>query len=95
MKKGCRIKTVEQLAVAAAERRSVIVSCWRGRMPAVVVMNMQAAQVVKMLESGIYLNIPKKRIDLSKPPRKWIPYKPDPAPKPILNLPYYPEQPTL
>lgn len=95
MKKGKRIRTLEQLAKAAAERRSVVGVPWRYRVPAAVLLNMQARYVFELLEKGIFINIPKKRIDLSKPPRKWIP-KPasfyEPA-KPILNLPYYPELP--
>jgi hypothetical protein len=92
MKKGRRIKTLHQLAAAASARRSVLVieGGWQRRYPAAVVMNRQAACVLRMLDEGIFLNIPKKPIDLSKPPRKWIPYRPPEQPKPILNLPYYP-----
>lgn len=99
MKKGRRIKTLAQLASLAEQRRSVIVNeGWTRRYPAAVVMNRQAACVHKMLLKGVWLNIPKKPIDLSKPPRKWVPKWLRPAPeqpKPILNLPYYPEQPTV
>ncbi len=92
MKKGRRIKTLHQLAQAASERRSVLVmdGCWKRRYPAVVVMNRQAACVLRMLDAGIFLNIPKKPIDLTKPPRKWTPSRLPEPPKPILNLPYYP-----
>lgn len=95
MKKGRRIKTLHQLSKAATERRSVIVmNMSRKRLPAAVVMNWQATQVLKAIDGGMFLNIPKRRVDLSKPPRKWIPRPKEfyaPAP-PILNLPYYPDQ---
>ena len=97
MKRGRRIKTLAQLAAAAAERRSVLVweGAWLRRYPAAVVMNRQAACVHHMLDRGIFLNIPKRRIDTSKPPRKWIPpqFRPPspPTPPPPLLLPYYPE----
>ena len=91
MRKGRRIKTLRQLAQAAQERRSVIV--FNRRHPAAVIMNWQAAEVHRVIEEGLFINIPKRRVDLSKPPRKWTPprYRPNPEPSPpILNLPYYP-----
>lgn len=85
--KGRQIKTLHQLAKAASERRAVIcnLGC-RNRVPAAVVMNHQAGYVLKLLNAGIYLYNGKRRVDLTKPPRKWIPYLPEPAPKPILLL---------
>ena len=68
--KGRQIKTLYQLAKAASERRAVLV--WGRRYPAAVVMNRQAACVMKMLDAGIYLYNGKRRVDLTKPPRKWI-----------------------
>ena len=92
MKKGRRIRTLAQLAQAAQQRRSVIMdSMFQRRFPAAVVMNWQASEVLKRLNSGIYLNIPKRPVDLSKPPRKWIPRMPEPV-KPTLLLPYNPNQ---
>lgn len=85
--KGRRIKTLHALAKAASERRAVTLSYGRnGRVPAAVVMNHQAGYVLKLLDAGIYLYNGKRRVDLTKPPRKWIPYLPEPSPKPILLL---------
>lgn len=85
--RGRQIKTLHQLAKAASERRAVTLNygC-RGRVPAAVVMNHQAGYVLKLLDAGIYLYKGKRRVDLTKPPRKWVPYLPDPAPKQILLL---------
>lgn len=84
--KGRQIKTLHQLAKAAAERRAVVCSIGsRTRVPAAVVMNHQAGYVLKLLDAGIYLYNGKRRVDLTKPPRKWIPYLPE-SPKPILLL---------
>lgn len=91
MKQGRRIKTLHQLAAAATARRSVLTGRYHRRLPAAVVMNYQAAYVLRLLDEGICLNIPKKPIDLTKPPRKWIPRLPAEQSKPTLNLPYYPE----
>ncbi len=84
--KGRQIKTLHQLAKAASERRAVTLSLgWNRRLPAAVVMNYQAGYVLKLLDAGIYLYNGKRRVDLTKPPRKWIPYVPDP-PTPLLLL---------
>lgn len=84
--KGRQIKTLHQLAKAASERRAVILTYgWHTRLPAAVIMNWQAAHVLKHLDAGIYIYNGKRRVDLTKPPRKWIPYVPD-SPKPILLL---------
>ena len=86
--KGRQIKTLHQLAKAASERRAVTLNYGRrGRVPAAVVMNHQAHYVLKLLDAGIYLYNGKRRVDLTKPPRKWIPYVPDPVrlPPPLLE----------
>ena len=84
--KGRQIKTLHQLAKAASERRAVTLNYGhRGRVPAAVVMNHQAGYVLKLLDAGIYLYNGKRRVDLTKPPRKWTPSLPD-FQKPILLL---------
>ena len=86
MSKGTQIKTLRALAKAALERRAVILSYGCGRrLPAAVVMNHQASYVLKLLDAGIYIYDGTRRVDLTKPPRKWIPYRPD-SQQPILLL---------
>lgn len=74
-RQGKRIRTLAQLAQAAAERRSVLVYGFR-RHPAAAAMNWQAAYVFEVIQRGLFIYKPVKRIDTSKPPRKWIPYRP-------------------
>ena len=93
-RQGKRIRTLDQLAQAAAERRSVLVYGYR-RHPAAAVINWQARYVWEILKAGLYLYNPKKPIDPNKPPKKWMPkpasfYAPV---QPVLNLPYYPDLP--
>jgi hypothetical protein len=84
--KGRQIKTLHQLAKAASERRAVTLSLgWNRRVPAAVVLNHQAGYVLKLIDAGIFIYNGKRRVDLTKPPRKWIPYVKG-APKPILLL---------
>ena len=61
--KGKRIYTLEQLAEAAAQRRSVVGWKYGGAddnpKPAKFVLGMQASQVMRMLMIGLYLYEPK------------------------------------
>jgi len=75
--KGKQIKTLAQLGKAASERRAVILHPGSTRRtPAAVILNHQAWLVLKMLEKGMWIYKGKTRVDLTKPPRKWTPYKP-------------------
>jgi hypothetical protein len=90
-KQGRRIRTLEELDAARIARRSVLVKeGWHlHRYPAAYVMCRSAGCVLGMLRSGMFLYKPKKPIDPNAPPRKFK-RKPE-QPKPILNLPYYPD----
>lgn len=95
--KGKRIRTLEQLAAAAKNRQSIITKHYRWktgevyyhRQPAAWVINTNGSMILYQLQRGMFLYIPKKPQDHSKPPRGGRKPKPAP-PKPILNLPYYP-----
>lgn len=50
-----RIRTFEELAAMADERRSIVWHPWKKPKPASFVMHMTGAVILKMLESGIYL----------------------------------------
>jgi hypothetical protein len=92
-RQGKRIRTLEQLAQAVAERRSVLVYGYR-RHPAAAVINWQARYVWGILKSGLYLYNPKKPINPNKPPKKWSrrPAGDDTPVQPTLLLPYYPDR---
>lgn len=89
---GKRIRNLNDLVNAAYERRSVIGRHIGNRLPAAAVLNMQGRCIARAIMEGLWIYKPKKRIDLSKPPRSWSPSKPatPTTPAPILNLPYYP-----
>jgi hypothetical protein len=89
---GKRILTLDDLVNAAYERRSIINRHGNRRLPAAVMVSMQGLQIARYIMDGIWIYKPKRRIDLSKPPKAWTPRKPAAPvkPAPILNLPYYP-----
>lgn len=95
MKKGRRIKTLHQLAQAASDRRAVVLKPgFYRRFPAATIMCRQASDVLRMIDAGMWIYKGKRRVDLSKPPRKWTPTRHatgTPVITPVLNLPYYPE----
>jgi hypothetical protein len=89
---GKRILELRQLVEAAHARQSVIGKYAARRLPAAAMVNMQGMTIARAISDGLWIYKPKRRIDLSKPPKAWTPRKPAPPvkPAPILNLPYYP-----
>lgn len=83
--KGLKIKTLQALVKAAAERRSVISDMgFRGRLPAAVALNYQARYVAQMIDAGLYIYNGSSRVDLTTPPKKWNPITITNLPPPLL-----------
>jgi len=58
-----RIRTFEDLAKAAGNRRAVIIpgTCWSKPKPASVILHLQGATIMRLLARGIYLYKPKTK----------------------------------
>lgn len=58
-----RIRTVEELAKAADNRRAVTIpgTVWDKHTPASVIMHLQGTLILSLIKKGIYLYTPKKK----------------------------------
>lgn len=59
--RGKRIRTLEQLERAALDRKAVSAGMWCKRIPAAVVLFMQANEVLRLFEGGMWIYKPKAK----------------------------------